>query len=112
VPKGKAIDSAKALSLADAEYFGTAGGAAALGSRPLVLKRGCLGILHFYFLPAFHTISLHGVPPFISLPRSVANVKLFVNTCRHKNGVIFMTYLTLRENKARTMLQMRVTHCS
>jgi hypothetical protein len=99
VLKGKAIDSVKDLSLADTEHFGTAGGAAALGSRPLVLERCGLGILHFNFLPAFHTISLHGVPPFISLPRSVANVKLFVNSCKLKKGDIFMTNLTLRKNK-------------
>jgi len=87
VLKGIAVKAVKALSLADAEYFGTAGGAAALGGRPLVLERGSLGVLHFNFLPAFHTISLHGVPPFISLPRSVANVKLFVNSYRQKKDI-------------------------
>jgi hypothetical protein len=53
------------LALADAENFGTAFGASALGSRSFIFQRDCLRIRHFNFLPAFHAISLHNAPPSI-----------------------------------------------
>ncbi|MCK4962663.1 MAG: hypothetical protein KAS19_09255, partial [Anaerolineales bacterium] len=46
------------LCLADAEYLGTAAGAFTPNCRPLVLEYCCLRVLDFYFLSAFHTISL------------------------------------------------------
>ena len=51
------------LSFADTEYFGPAAGAGTLRGRSLVLQRDLLGVFHFYFLPAFHTIRLHNSPP-------------------------------------------------
>jgi hypothetical protein len=77
------------LALADAEYFGAAGGANALGSRSLILQGDCFGIPHFNFLPAFHAISLHFAPPMLSLPSRVANLSIFVNSYRYKIATIF-----------------------
>jgi hypothetical protein len=77
------------LALADAEYFGAAGGANALGSRSLVLQGDCFGIPHFNFLPAFHAISLHFAPPMLSLPSRVTKLSVFVNSCRYKITTIF-----------------------
>jgi hypothetical protein len=68
------------LALADAENLGPAFRAGALSGWPLVLKRDCLGILHFNFLPAFHAISLHNAPPKLPLPSRVAKLDIFVNS--------------------------------
>jgi hypothetical protein len=51
------------LALTDAEYFGAASGAGALGGRSLILQGYGFSVFHFNFLPAFHAISLHSAPP-------------------------------------------------
>ena len=47
------------LAFADTEYLCSAIRATALSCRPFILERDCLGILDFYFFPAFHAICLH-----------------------------------------------------
>ena len=72
------------LLLADAEYIRAAGGAGSLCRRPPVLKGDRPGVSHLNFLPAFHAIGLHLIPPKLSLPSRVTKLSVFVNSCRHK----------------------------
>jgi hypothetical protein len=53
------------FTFADPEHFGAAGWTHTLGSRSAVFHRNFLGIFHFFFGFAFHTISLHLFPPLI-----------------------------------------------
>jgi hypothetical protein len=61
------------FTLADPEHFGATGWTQPLGGGSAVFHRNFLGIFHFFFGFAFHTISLHLVPPLIFLnPQNVS----------------------------------------
>jgi hypothetical protein len=67
------IPTVSLFAFADPEHFGAAGWAHTLGSGSAVFHRNFLGILHFFFGFAFHTISLHFVPPLIFLnPQNIS----------------------------------------
>jgi len=55
------------FAFTNSEHFGAAGRTHTLGSRSAVFHRNLLGIFHFFFGFAFHTVSLHLVPPLIFL---------------------------------------------
>ena len=57
-----------ALALPYFEHLGAAGRAYALGRRLTVLHLYTLGVLHFLFGAALHTIPLHQLNSFPSLP--------------------------------------------
>jgi hypothetical protein len=53
----------KNLCFADFEHFGAAIGANTLSGGTAVLHGDLLGIFHFLLCAAFHTITLHSLPP-------------------------------------------------
>jgi hypothetical protein len=52
------------FAFTNSEHFGAARRTHPLGSRSAVFHRNLLGIFHFFFGFAFHTVSLHLVPPY------------------------------------------------
>ena len=65
--------------LADSENLGATDGADTPGSWSLVLQGDSLRVLDFPLCPAFHTIRLHCLPPFLFT--SVSDILVFVNRC-------------------------------